>query len=353
MHRFARLFAAPMFLAAFAVAVPMSLDPASPTLVAPAAAADASRAGADADVREDDGSWHQDRDREGERTGDDDRCIAGASSTQYNPARGDRSGETSDCRLVGDSEDDADWDGLRMASGRPVNGWWWDPAQAGRGYSIEIHDGRLFLGAFLYDQTGRAMWVVSTGRMSDPLHYTGQLVLHGGGPTLEESRRAPQPLGDLGTVRLTFTGPGAGSLTMPDGSVAALERFSVVAGGATRSWDGHDDGHPTTGWYWNPAQGGRGFFTEVQGDRLFVVAFMYRSDGSAVWYAANEGLVSGGAFQRTFTGSLYEYQSSPGLGTSVEPSREIGTATVQFRRGGRATVTMPTGETIAVQRFRF
>ena len=40
---------------------------------------------------------------------------------------------------------------------------------------------------------------------------------------------------------------------------------------------------PGTGWYWNPAENGRGFAIERQGDVLFLAGFMYEVSGAQVW----------------------------------------------------------------------
>ena len=33
----------------------------------------------------------------------------------------------------------------------PESGWWWNPAEGGRGYSIEIQDNQLFFAAYSYE----------------------------------------------------------------------------------------------------------------------------------------------------------------------------------------------------------
>jgi len=41
----------------------------------------------------------------------------------------------------------------------PKTGWWWNPAEGGRGYSIEVTGNHIFFASYLYDATGRAMVV--------------------------------------------------------------------------------------------------------------------------------------------------------------------------------------------------
>ena len=67
---------------------------------------------------------------------------------------------------------------------------------------------------------------------------------------------------------------------------------------------------PESGWYWNSAESGRGFNIEVQGDGLFLAAFVYRSDGSPVWYSAGGPMAS----DRNWSADLYETTGGQCLG---------------------------------------
>lgn len=42
---------------------------------------------------------------------------------------------------------------------------------------------------------------------------------------------------------------------------------------------------PSSGMWWNPAQPGRGFFIDQQGDKALLGAYMFEKDGRATWYA--------------------------------------------------------------------
>lgn len=295
-----------------------------------------------------------------------------------------------------DTEDDEDRDDSRRAANLPINGWWWAPSQPGRGYSIEIRRRHLFLGAYTYNSQGQAVWVISSGSMRTATTYRGEFEYHREGPTLESrtshgassaasasrdrkddddedgesgSGSESRTNGTAGIVEITFTSPTTATLTWA-GTAVEIERFSIVAGGAATDWDAETPNRPSTGWYWDPDRAGSGFFTEMQGESLFLVAFFYRTDGSPVWYVAMQGLVPGSSSgSLTFTGSLYEYASATSgaataSGGSVDVTAptdtpaayafaEVGTVTVQFRKDRRATITMPNGDVISVKRFRF
>jgi len=237
-----------------------------------------------------------------------------------------------------DEEDSEDRDDSRRAANLPINGWWWAPSQPGRGYSIEIRRRHLFLGAYTYNSQGQAVWVISAGSMRTATTYRGEFEYHREGPTLESraggrassaasTSRKPDDEdddddesgsgsddkskgnGSAGIVEISFTSPTTATLTWAGTSIE-IERFSIVAGGAATDWDAETPTRPSTGWYWDPSRTGSGFFAEMQGESLFLVAFFYRTDGSPVWYVAMQGLVPGSSSgSLTFTGSLYEYAS--------------------------------------------
>ena len=65
----------------------------------------------------------------------------------------------------------------------PQTGWWWNPAEDGRGFSVEVHGNNIFFAGFLYDASGRSTWHVATGPASmDGSYYTGPLYAARGGP---------------------------------------------------------------------------------------------------------------------------------------------------------------------------
>ena len=45
----------------------------------------------------------------------------------------------------------------------PQTGWWWYPAQDGRGFGIEVRGNTLFMSGYLYDDAGKATWMVAEG----------------------------------------------------------------------------------------------------------------------------------------------------------------------------------------------
>jgi hypothetical protein len=105
--------------------------------------------------------------------------------------------------------------GLRTASFDPT-GWWWNPAEDGRGFSIEVNDGRLFLAAFMYDAAGNPVWYISAGPMASETRYQGDLVEVGGGQTMGGEYQPPSSLVTVGTITVDFASTEQATLTLTD-----------------------------------------------------------------------------------------------------------------------------------------
>jgi len=112
---------------------------------------------------------------------------------------------------------------------------------------------------------------------------------------------------------------------------------------------------PENGWWWNSTEGGRGYSIETRNRRLFMAAYMYRDDGSAVWYVAS-GAISGG----TFTGSALEYggtqtiaSTPPNTGSTSTTAANV---SISFTSSIAATITWSGGQfgasaTTAITRY--
>jgi hypothetical protein len=87
---------------------------------------------------------------------------------------------------------------------------------------------------------------------------------------------------------------------------------------------------PQTGWWWNPAEGGRGFTIEARGNLLFMAAFHYDTRGRATWnYAGGPMALDGSLFTSDFLrprdgrrlpGAIQAVPTSVGIGPSRSAS---------------------------------
>ena len=181
------------------------------------------------------------------------------------------------------------------------NGWYWNPAEGGTGFMIEAQGGRAFVGFFMYEEgSGNPVWYAATGDLQageagGDYNFAGDLRAHHGGRSAMMASTTPSAgtWTSLGQVTLRFSA-GRAVVHFPGGRRMDAQRY-VIDG------SGHDPAHPAppkahlpeTGWYWNPAEGGRGYAIEVQNDRIFMAVFHYQPDGSPTWNVV-QGDVSGG-----------------------------------------------------------
>ena len=230
-------------------------------------------------------------------------------------------------------------------SGLPQPGWWWNPDQSGRGFSIEVRGNNMFMAGYLYADHGRATWLVSGGPMANVSSYSGPLMAFGGGQTLTgpyQSNTQTNP--NVGTITLQFSDASHGTLTWPGGTMP-IERFPFGSG--TPSFQ------PESGWWWNEAESGRGFAIEVQGYNLFMAGYMYDSGGNPIWYVSPGGMTSPTLYQ----GSWLQFANGQTLTGAYkapsQPPTNVGAVTLQFTSTTTATLTLPDGRQIALTRFLF
>ena len=233
--------------------------------------------------------------------------------------------------------------------GAPQAGWWWNTAEGGRGYSIEAQGRNIFYAAFLYDESGRSKWYVATGPTSiDGALYTGDLLEARGGQTLTGAYRAPS-ISTVGPFTLIFNNLASGTMSWPGGNVP-IERFNIVANGVNVT---PVEGQPESGWWWNPAESGRGFFIEWQGNTFDLAGYMYDDQGNPVWYLA---VYSTTDITRA-AGSWWTYANGQTLTGAYRPatqtSNNFAPVAIRFTSATTAVLTLPDGRTTNLQRQRY
>src|ERR1019366_3905152 len=109
---------------------------------------------------------------------------------------------------------------------------------------------------------------------------------------------------------------------------------------------------PQNGWWWNPSEGGRGFFLEVQLGFLYLSGSMYDSSGNAAWYVSGPAPLTNNAYMGNWV-SYTGGQSLTGTYKSPTESANNGNVTIQFSSPNAGTLTLPDGRQIAIQRYSF
>jgi hypothetical protein len=231
----------------------------------------------------------------------------------------------------------------------PQTGWWFNPAEGGRGFSIEPRGTRLFVAAFHYEPDGRAMWNFAGGSTSvDGSLFTADFMGASGGQALTGAYRLPT-LATAGSITFAFSDATHGTMIWPGGTVAIERQASVPNGLALPP----QQGLPESGWWWNPQESGRGFFMEWQGGSVNIAGYMYDEQGRPTWYIT----VLPTPDPLRITGNWWTYAGGQAMGqpyrAPTRTSDNAGALDVQFTSATTATLRLPDGRTIPLVRQAF
>jgi len=234
----------------------------------------------------------------------------------------------------------------------PQMGFWWNPAEPGRGYFIEVQFGTILFGGFFYSASGEATWVASTGTMQSAGVYSGDLVPFSGGQTLGGSFQPATAGPSLGTLSLTFTAANQGIVTWPGGDTTPIQRYDIVPGGSSfhQSWALFDNG-----WYYDPSAPGRGFALELQGGIIYLAGYMYDAQGNPVWYVATGPFV--GELPSDFAGTLVQFSGGQTMTgpyrAPVVANSNVGEVILYGVFANGFNLVLPNGKYEAITRFLF
>ncbi len=109
----------------------------------------------------------------------------------------------------------------------PENGFWWNAAEAGRGFTIEIQDNFLFMIGYVYRQDGSSTFVTTQGLMQGNAAFQGVLDTFSNGQCIGCAYTGfpnIQP-GASGPVSIIFTSETTATMTW-NGGVTPLTRFN-------------------------------------------------------------------------------------------------------------------------------
>jgi hypothetical protein len=213
---------------------------------------------------------------------------SGLGSIEAIAVAGDAGGLSATRLLASDATLINDWLGLTPPTQPSQTGWWWSPSEPGRGYFIEVANGRLFMVTLGYGSDGSPTWLAASGAMDTAQHFQSALVSYGGGSPIAGSYRAPTQSQVVGAVAVDFLDGGIANLTTPWGG-RGIQRFSIVTDGTLIGAPGPP--YPENGFWWNPAAPGIGVVVEVQGSTMMVATLDYDMDGRASWAFAENSMI--------------------------------------------------------------
>jgi len=112
----------------------------------------------------------------------------------------------------------------------PESGWWWNEAESGRGFSIELQNNTIFMSGFLYEASGAPLWFVASGPYSQTANsFEGDMLSLRGGQCITCSYRAATIQPSLGRIQLRFASPSTANMTWPGGNLAIKRQIYGVA----------------------------------------------------------------------------------------------------------------------------
>ncbi|MEP7329853.1 MAG: hypothetical protein ABI777_11625, partial [Betaproteobacteria bacterium] len=94
--------------------------------------------------------------------------------------------------------------------------WWWNDAESGRGYSLEVQGDTLFMVGFMYEASGEPVWYLSAGKMASDTHFQGDLLQFANGQTQSGTYHPPTAPVVVGKVAIDFTAPDEAEMTLFD-----------------------------------------------------------------------------------------------------------------------------------------
>ncbi|WP_418320784.1 DUF1800 family protein [Piscinibacter sakaiensis] len=230
-----------------------------------------------------------------------------------------------------------------------ANGWYWNPQEGGTGFMFEAQGDAGFAGFFMYEEgTGKPIWYVARGTFgasSDGSYgFFGEMRQFQGGQSVASPVYSEPTSTSAGYVWITFNGNDAVAI-FSSGRRMPSTRFDF--NGLATTTQPHQ---PEVGWYWNPAEGGRGYAVEVQNNRLFMAMFHYNADGSPTWNLVQGDISSGEA-----TGPFELYVGGQSLYSAHRHGvkYESGSYTVSFRNPCAGQVQLNGAPPVSVRRFVF
>src|SRR5262249_47570044 len=104
--------------------------------------------------------------------------------------------------------------------------WWWNEAEAGRGFFMEFQGGNLDIAGYMYDDAGNSVWYLTVDRLATGgQSFTQNWWSYGNGQTLTGAWKPNARLSsNVAPVTITFSGPDTALMTLPNGRTTALKR---------------------------------------------------------------------------------------------------------------------------------
>jgi hypothetical protein len=223
----------------------------------------------------------------------------------------------------------------------PVPGVWWNKAESGSGVGLDYQNGTLIVEFYSYLPGGASQWYLAAGPVVNNV-FTATLDKYMGGQCISCAYKSPGVVGNDGTISITFTSPTTATADLPGGRHIQIERYF----GAAAAPAGFT---PAAGVWWNRSEQGSGFGLDFQNGTLMVEVYSYLANGGSQWY-----LAAGPITNNVFTATLDKYVAGQCISCSYRApalAGNDGTITITFTSATTATVDLPGGRHIPIERY--
>ncbi len=107
----------------------------------------------------------------------------------------------------------------------PQDGYWWNPLESGRGWTIESQNETVVITHYAYDTAGRATFFQNASTWNSATRSLVTTLLGFSGGQCVGCPYSNPTIANLGTVTFTFTSSTRGRITYPNGVSIPIERF--------------------------------------------------------------------------------------------------------------------------------
>lgn len=114
--------------------------------------------------------------------------------------------------------------GTPATATQPQTGIYWNPAESGRGYTIEVRSGIAMIGVFHYDEEGSPTWNLVVGDIASGT-LAADFNAYSGGQTLTGTFVATKGPASAGQFRAAFNHACQGTIQFPGKAAIAVEHF--------------------------------------------------------------------------------------------------------------------------------
>ncbi|MCY7386786.1 MAG: S1 family peptidase [Burkholderiales bacterium] len=221
--------------------------------------------------------------------------------------------------------------------------WWAGEAESGWGMNLN-HQGNIIFGTLFTYDAGQGIWLIlSRGERQADGSYTG-LLYRTTGPAFNANPFTPITGGtEVGSMRLVFSGPDAGTLTYNVGSRSVTKSITkqTFATQPTCKFSGTNRtfNNNYQDLWWNPNESGWGINLTHQSDIIFGTLFTYDAAGKGMWLILSRG--DRIADTQNFAGDLFRttgpnFDAVPFTPITKDNLTKVGTMRLEFADGNTA-----------------